>query len=277
MRTLKLPMGVEIPVLGQGTWRMGEAAKERAAEVKALQFGIDAGMSLIDTAEMYGNGGAEEVTGEAIKGRRDAVFLVTKVLPGNAGRKQTVAACERSLQRLKVDAVDLYLLHWRGNVPLSETMAGFQDLLKAGKIKSFGVSNFDMKDMAEWSALGGASGTQTNQVLYNLGARGIDFDLIPACAAKGVTIMAYSPLAQGSFKKSTGLEAVARRHNATVAQIMLAWCLRHPTVFAIPKSSRPERVKENAKAADIQLSPQDIKDIDRDFPAPKKAGSLQML
>jgi diketogulonate reductase-like aldo/keto reductase len=277
MRKLKLPMGVEIPVLGQGTWRMGEAAKERAAEVKALQFGIDTGMTLIDTAEMYGNGGAEEVTGEAIKGRRDAVFLVTKVLPSNAGRKQTVAACERSLQRLKVDSVDLYLLHWRGNVPLAETMAGFQDLLQAGKIKSFGVSNFDINDMAEWSKLAGAEGTQTNQVLYNVGARGIDVDLIPWCGSTGVTIMAYSPLAQASFKKSVGLEAVAKRHNATVAQIMLAWCLRHPSVFAIPKSSRPERVKENAKAADIRLSPQDIKDIDRDFPAPKKAGSLQML
>lgn len=277
MRTLKLPMGVAIPVLGQGTWRMGEVARERAAEVKALQLGIDAGMTLIDTAEMYGNGGAEEVTGEAIKGRRGEVFLVTKVLPTNAGRKQTVAACERSLNRLKVEAVDLYLLHWRGNVPLAETMAGFQDLIKAGKIKSFGVSNFDMKDMAEWSALDGAAGTQTNQVLYNVGVRGIDFDLIPGCAAQGVTIMAYSPLAQGSFKKSSGLESVARRHNASVAQIMLAWCLRHPTVFAVPKSSRPERVKENAKAADIQLSLQDIKDIDRDFPAPKKAGSLQML
>lgn len=277
MRKLKLPMGVEIPVLGQGTWRMGEAAKERAAEVKALQFGIDTGMTLIDTAEMYGNGGAEEVTGEAIQGRRDSVFLVTKVLPSNAGRKQTVAACERSLQRLKVDAVDLYLLHWRGNVPLAETLAGFQDLLQAGKIKSFGVSNFDINDMAEWSKLGGAADTQTNQVLYNVGARGIDFDLIPWCGSKGVTIMAYSPLGQGSFRKSPGLEAVAKRHNATVAQIMLAWCLRHPSVFAIPKSSRPERVKENAKAADIQLSPQDIKDIDRDFPAPKKAGALQMI
>ena len=276
MRKLKLPMGDEIPVLGQGTWQMGEAAKDRAAEVKALQFGIDTGMTLIDTAEMYGNGGAEEVTGEAIKGRRDAVFLVTKVLPSNAGHKQTVAACERSLQRLKVDTVDLYLLHWRGNVPLSETLAGFQDLAKAGKIRSFGVSNFDMGDMVEWSALGGAEATQTNQVLYNVGARGIDFDLLPWCSAKGVTIMAYSPLAQASFRKSLGLERVARRHNATVAQIMLAWCLRHPTVFAIPKSSHPERVKENAKAAEIQLSADDIADIDRDFPAPKKASSLAM-
>ncbi len=277
MRKLKLPMGVEIPVLGQGTWRMGEAAKARAAEVKALQLGIDAGMTLIDTAEMYGNGGAEEVTGAAIRGRRDAVFLVTKVLPSNAGRKQTVAACERSLQRLGVACIDLYLLHWRGGVPLAETLAGFEDLVQAGKIRSFGVSNFDVKDMAEWTALAGTAATQTNQVLYNVGERGIDFDLLPSCAAQGITIMAYSPLAQAALRTSPGLERVARRHQASVAQIMLAWCLRHPSVFAIPKSSHPDRVRENARAADIVLAPEDLRDIDQDFPAPRKPSSLAMI
>ena len=277
MRKLKLPMGVEIPVLGQGTWRMGEAAKERAAEVKALQLGIDAGMTLIDTAEMYGNGGAEEVTGAAIRGRRDAVFLVSKVLPSNAGRRQTVAACERSLKRLAVECIDLYLLHWRGAVPLAETLAGFQDLVQAGKIRSFGVSNFDLKDMAEWSALVGAAATQTNQVLYNVGERGIDFDLLPWCAAKGVTVMAYSPLAQAAFRRSPGLERVARRHDASVAQIMLAWCLRHPSVFAIPKSSHPERVRENARAAEIVLTAEDLGAIDQDFPPPRQASSLAMI
>ena len=277
MRKLKLPMGVEIPVLGQGTWRMGEAAKERAAEVKALQLGIDAGMTLIDTAEMYGNGGAEEVTGAAIRGRRDAVFLVSKVLPSNAGRRQTVAACERSLKRLAVECIDLYLLHWRGAMPLAETLAGFQDLVQAGKIRSFGVSNFDLKDMAEWSALAGAAATQTNQVLYNVGERGIDFDLLPWCAARGVTVMAYSPLAQAAFRRSPGLERVARRHDASVAQIMLAWCLRHPSVFAIPKSSHPERVRENARAAEIVLTAEDLGAIDQDFPPPRQASSLAMI
>src|SRR3954469_1007557 len=196
MRKLRLPMGDEIPVLGQGTWRMGESAAKRADEVKTLQLGLDLGMNLIDTAEMYADGKSEEVVAEAIAGRRDEVFLVTKVLPSNAARKAVVQAGERSLKRLKTDRIDLYLLHWRGGAPLAETLAGFHDLQQAGKIRSFGVSNFDVKDMKEWLALEGGDQAQTNQVLYNVGTRGIDFDLLPFQAGAGIPIMAYSPLAQ---------------------------------------------------------------------------------
>jgi diketogulonate reductase-like aldo/keto reductase len=280
MRKLKLSMGDEIPVLGLGTWRMGESRLNRDAEVRALKAGIDLGMTLIDTAEMYADGKSEEVVAEAIAGQRDKVFVVTKVLPSNASRKGVVAAGERSLKRLGIDVVDLYLLHWRGSAPLAETLAGFHDLLKAGKIRSFGVSNFGVSDMKEWLALngaGGKAGTQANQVLYNVKARGIDFDLIPWQAERGVPVMAYSPLAQGGLPKSKGLKAVAERHGATVAQVMLAWCLRHPTIFAVPKTSRVEAVRENAGAATLALTKEDLAEIDRDFPAPRHAKPLEML
>src|SRR4051812_14145266 len=197
MRKLRLPMGDEIPVLGQGTWRMGESAAKHGDEVKTLQLGLELGMHLIDTAEMYADGKSEEVVAEAIAGKRDQAFLVTKVLPSNAARKAVVQAGERSLKRLKTDRIDLYLLHWRGGVPLSETLAGFHDLQQVGKIRSFGVSNFDVNDMKEWMALQGGDQVQTNQVLYNVTTRGVDFDLIPWQAERGIPIMAYSPLAQG--------------------------------------------------------------------------------
>jgi diketogulonate reductase-like aldo/keto reductase len=282
MRQLRLPMGDRIPVLGQGTWRMGEASGQRAAEVKALRLGIELGMTLIDTAEMYGGGGAEEVVGEAIAGRRKDVFIVSKVLPSNASRKGTIAAAERSLKRLGIDCMDLYLLHWRGGEPLAETLAGFLDLRQAGKIRAYGVSNFDLNDMKEWLALKdgsvkGGEGLQANQVLYNVGTRGIDFDLIPWQAQHGIPVMAYSPLAQGRFPKSGALKRVAERHGATVGQVMLAWCLRHPSVFAVPKTSRLEAVKENAGAAAIVLTPEDVHEIDRDFPPPRQAKPLEML
>ena len=277
MRQLRLPMGDRIPVLGQGTWRMGEVKGQRAAEVKALQLGIDLGMTLIDTAEMYGNGGAEDVVGEAIAGRRNEVFVVSKVLPSNASRKGTIAAAERSLKHLRIECMDLYLLHWRGGEPLAETLAGFLDLKQAGKIRAYGVSNFDLADMKEWVALKGDEGPQANQVLYNVGTRGIDFDLVPWQAEHGIPVMAYSPLAQGRFPKSGALKNVAARHGATVGQVMLAWCLRHPTVFAVPKTSRLEAVKENAAAAAIVLTPEDLKEIDRDFPPPRQARPLEML
>jgi diketogulonate reductase-like aldo/keto reductase len=277
MRTLRLPMGDTIPVLGQGTWRMGEVAKARADEVHALQLGLDLGMTLIDTAEMYADGGAEEVVAEAMAGRRKEVFLVTKVLPSNASRKGTIAAAERSLKRLKTDCIDLYLLHWRGGVPLAETLAAFLDLQQAGKIRGYGVSNFDPKDMAEWTALKGGDATQTNQVLYNVTTRGIDFDLIPWQEARGIPVMAYSPLAQGQFPKSGALGAVARRHDATMGQVLLAWCLRRPGVFAVPKTSRLEAVRENAAAGDLVLTPADLAEIDRDFPAPTRARPLEMI
>jgi diketogulonate reductase-like aldo/keto reductase len=282
MRQLRLPMGDEIPVLGQGTWRMGESAPKRADEVKALQLGIDLGMTLIDTAEMYADGKSEEVVADAIAGKRDQVFLVTKVLPSNASRKGVVSAGERSLKRLKTDRIDLYLLHWRGGVALAETLAGFHELMQAGKIRSFGVSNFDVSDMKEWLALpsgklGGGDAVQTNQVLYNVATRGIDFDLQPFQAEHGIPIMGYSPLAQGRLPKSPALKAVAARHNATVGQVMLAWCLRHKTVFAVPKTSRLEGVRENAAAGDLQLTAADLAEIDKDFPPPARAKPLEML
>jgi len=277
MRKLRLPMGDEIPVLGQGTWRMGESPPKRADEVKALQLGLDLGMSLIDTAEMYADGKSEEVVADAIAGRRDEVFLVTKVLPSNAARKAVVAAGERSLKRLKTDRIDLYLLHWRGGTPLAETLAGFHDLQKAGKIRSYGVSNFDTSDMKEWIALAGGEPVQANQVLYNVGTRGIDFELIPWQAERGIPIMAYSPLAQGRLPKSAALKAVAERHRVTVGQVMLAWCLRHKIVFAVPKTSRLEGVRENAAAGDLLLTSSDLAEIDRDFPPPNRAKPLEML
>jgi diketogulonate reductase-like aldo/keto reductase len=277
MRKLRLPLGDEIPVLGQGTWRMGEQAKQRAAEVKALQLGLDLGMTLIDTAEMYADGKSEEVVAEAMAGRRDLVTLVTKVLPSNASRKGVVAAAERSLKRLKTDRIDLYLLHWRGGEPLAETLAGFHDLLNAGKIRSYGVSNFDVNDMKEWLALKDGTEVQANQVLYNVATRGIDFDLMPWQAERGIPIMPYSPLAQGRLPKSAALKAVAARHDATVGQVMLAWCLRHKHVFAVPKTSRVEGVTENAAAADLLLTHADLAEIDRDFPPPNRAKPLEML
>ena len=276
MRTLTLKNGDRVPVLGLGTWRMGERAQQRSAEVKALQAGIDLGMTLIDTAEMYGDGGAEEVVGEAIRGRRDQLYLVSKVLPGNASRKGTVAACEASLKRLGTDRLDLYLLHWRGSYPLADTLAAFQDLLTAGKIKAFGVSNFDLRDMQEWLALAEGDRCLVNQVQYNIASRGIDFDLLPWCRKQDIAVMAYCPLAQGDIPAENGLAKVAKRHGATPAQIMLAWCLRHPNVLAVPKSSQPQRLAENAKAAEISLSAEDLADLDRDFPAPKRAESLAM-
>jgi diketogulonate reductase-like aldo/keto reductase len=277
MRKLRLPMGDEIPVLGQGTWRMGESAPKRADEVRALQLGLDLGMSVVDTAEMYADGKSEEVVADAILGKRDQVFLVTKVLPSNASHKGVVAAAERSLKRLKTDHIDLYLLHWRGGEPLAETLAGFHDLMRAGKIRSFGVSNFDVNDMKEWLSLKDGAAVQTNQVLYNIGTRGVDFDLLPFQAGHGIPIMAYSPLAQGRLPKSAALKAVAARHRATIGQVMLAWCLRHKTVFAVPKTSRLEGVRENAAAGDLLLTPADLAEIDQDFPPPSRAKPLEML
>ncbi|MBL8708051.1 MAG: aldo/keto reductase [Rhodospirillaceae bacterium] len=277
MRRLALPDGTDIPAIGQGTWRMGERGGERAAEVAALRAGIDLGLTLIDTAEMYGSGGAEEVTGEAIAGRRDEVYLVSKVLPQNASRQGTIRACEASLRRLGTDHLDLYLLHWRGSHPLAETLAAFLDLQRQGKIRSFGVSNFDPADMTEWLALPGAAATQANQVLYNVTARGIEFDLLPLQIERRIPVMSYCPLAQGDLRAVAALEPVARRHGTTVAQIMLAWVIRTPHVFAVPKSRTVARLKENAAAGDLVLTPQDLAEIDAAFPPPRKARPLAMV
>lgn len=277
MRRLALPDGSDIPVIGQGTWRMGERGGDKAQEVAALRAGIDLGLTLIDTAEMYGNGGAELVTGEAIAGKRDAVYLVTKVLPQNASRQGTIKACEQSLKRLGTDHIDLYLLHWRGSHPLADTLAAFLDLKRQGKIRSFGISNFDPADLTEWLALEGAAATQTNQVLYNVTARGIEFDLMPQQVDAKIPVMSYCPLAQGDLNAVAALEPIARRYKVTVAQIMLAWVTRTPNVFAVPKSRHVARLQENAAAADITLSPEDLAEIDAAFPPPKKARPLEMV
>ena len=278
MRVVTLPCGTSVPAIGQGTWHMGETGGDHAAEADALRLGLDLGMRLIDTAEMYADGGSEEVVGRAIAGRRDEVFLVSKVYPQNASRAGTRAACERSLRRLGTDRLDLYLLHWRGAVPLTETVAAFETLRAEGKILRWGVSNLDVDDMEELLAVPGGAGCATNQVLYNPEYSGIEFDLLPWCAAHKIPVMAYSPVGQGGrLLKHAALRAVAEAHGATPAQVALAWALRHPHVIAIPKASQPEHVRTNAAAAGITLTLQDLATLDAAFPPPRKRRALDML
>ncbi|MCI2422808.1 aldo/keto reductase [Saccharopolyspora sp. K220] len=277
MRRLRLPGGQELPVLGQGTWGMGERRAERAAEVAALRHGLDLGLGLIDTAEMYGSGGAEEVVGAAMAGRRDEVFLVSKVYPHNASRRGAVEACERSLRRLGADHLDLYLLHWRGSTPLAETLDAFEQLRADGKIRHFGVSNFDPDDMAELFT--GELGRQsaTNQVLYNLTRRGIELDLLPWCRQHAVPVMAYSPIEQGRLLGEPVLRRVAQRHSVTPAQIAIAWVLAQDGVCAIPKAATQEHVEQNRAALDIELSAEDLAELDAGFPAPPHPVPLEIL
>jgi diketogulonate reductase-like aldo/keto reductase len=275
--TAKLPDGAKIPAFGIGTWRMGERRQDRASEVAAIRLAVELGVTLIDTAEMYGEGGAEEAIAEAIAGKRDGLFLVSKVYPHNASRAGAVAACERSLKRLKTDRIDLYLLHWPGSHPIAETVQGFEQLVKAGKIRRWGVSNFDLGEMEEVWGLKHGGVCATNQVLYNLTRRGIEFDLIPACRARSMPIMAYSPLEQGRLTKKTVLDAIGKRHNATAFQIALAWTLRGDGVIAIPKAVKPEHVRENLAALKIKLTHTDLAEIDAAFPPPKRKTSLGML
>lgn len=270
------PMPVLMPVLGLGTWGMGEDASRAGQEADALRHGLDLGIRLIDTAEMYANGRAEQVTGAAMKGRRDDVFLVSKVLPGNASRAGTIAACERSLKHLGTDRIDLYLLHWRGPHPLAETLAGFEALMQAGKIRHWGVSNFDMEDCRELEQLAPGK-VATNQVLYNLMRRGIEYDLLPWSRGRGVPVMAYSPIEQGRLLKYPALGKVAERYGATPAQIALAWLLRQPGIVAIPKAARTAHVEENLAALDIRLDSEDLALLDRAFPPPASARPLEML
>jgi len=277
VRKLKLPDGEQVPALGQGTWKMGESRSKRKDEVAALRLGLDLGMTLIDTAEMYAEGGAEEVVAEAVKGRRREVFIVTKVYPHNASRAGIQAACERSLKRLKTDRIDLYLLHWRSGIPLTDTLAGFEDLKAAGKIRHFGVSNFDLADMKELQALPGGKDAVTNQVLYNLKHRGIEFDLLPWGAAQGLPIMAYSPLEIGPLQRASALRRVAERHGVSTAQIALAWVLRRPDVIAIPKASRLEHVRENRAALDLPFTDEDLADLDAAAPPPRRPTPLEMI
>lgn len=270
-----LPSGETVPALGMGTWMMGDDPGRRAQELTALRTGLDLGLTVVDTAEMYGSGASEELVGEAVAGRRDEVFLVSKVLPSNASAAGTVKACEASLRRLGTDRLDLYLLHWRGGVPLAETLDGFSALLEAGKIRYWGVSNLDLDDMRELTALPGSC--QTNQILYNLSRRGPEHDLLPWHASTGMPVMAYSPVEQGRLLGSPALASVAARHGATPAQIALAWVLRLPHVIAIPKASTAEHVRENARALDLRLSPDDLAELDTAFPPPAGPEPLAVL
>jgi diketogulonate reductase-like aldo/keto reductase len=274
--TITLPSGETVPALGQGTWKMGDYERKRADEVRALQAGIDLGLTLIDTAEMYADGVSEEITGEAVAGRRDEVFLVSKVLPSHASHEQTIRACERSLKRLGTDRLDLYLLHWRGGYGLEDTVSGFEALQKAGKIRHWGVSNFDVSDMEELLALGGKA-VATNQVLYNVARRGIEFDLLAWHERHKVPVMAYSPIEQGRLASHRELGRIAQQHGRTPAQIALAFVLSRPNVIAIPKAGTVAHVKENAEAADIVLTPEDLQSLDAAFPPPRRRSHLEMI
>lgn len=277
MKTVGLPSGEQVPALGQGTWYMGEDRSARKDEVAALQLGLDLGLTLIDTAEMYAEGGAEQVVGEALVGRREQAFLVSKVYPHNASRKDAVAACERSLQRLKTDRIDLYLLHWRGQHPLAETVEAFEALQRAGKIRHWGVSNLDLADMQELRGVPGGGACVANQLLYNLGRRGIEWDLLPWLHQQGVATMAYSPIEQGRLVRHQGLQDFARRHGMTPAQAALAWLLAQQGVIAIPKSAHLARVRENAVAREITLTPAQLAELDRLFAPPTGPSDLDML
>ena len=277
MRTVKLPSGERIPVLGQGTWHLAEVAARRDEEILALRRGLDLGMTVIDTAEMYADGEAEKLVGEAIAGRRDEVFLVSKVLPQHATARGTVAACESSLRRLGTDRIDLYLLHWRGRVPLADTIEAFGGLQQAGLIRYWGVSNFDVPDMKELTARPGGPEVATDQVLYNLSRRGPELNLFPLLRELRVPIMAYSPIEQGRILGHPVLREIAELHHATPAQIALAWVLRRDDVCAIPRASRLEHTNENRAAADIQLDQADLSQLDQDFPRPERVRPLEML
>jgi diketogulonate reductase-like aldo/keto reductase len=277
-RTVRLRDGVEVPALGQGTWHMGEHRGAAVDEVAALKLGIELGMTLIDTAEMYGGGGAEEIVARAIAGSRDRVFLVSKVSPHNASRSGTRTACERSLRRLGTDWLDLYLLHWQGSHPLAETIEAFEALKGQGKIRRWGVSNFDRDDMQELARVPAGGGCATDQVLYHPGSRGIEFDLLPWCRKSGMPITAYSPIGQGGrLLRSKALDGVARRRGVTPAQVAIAWGLRHPDVISIPKASNPAHVRENAAAAGLVLGADDLTAIDAEFPPPRRKQPLGIL
>jgi diketogulonate reductase-like aldo/keto reductase len=273
-RTVTLPHGEIVPALGQGTWHMAEDPRRRPDEIAALRVGIDLGMSLIDTAEMYADGDAEVLVGEAIKGRREQVFLVSKVLPHHATVGGTIEACDGSLLRLEVDVIDLYLLHWRGPIPLEETLEAFERLRAAGKIGSWGVSNFDLADMQDLIDIPGGSEVSTDQVLYNLEYRGIEYDLLPWCESSALPIMAYSPIEQGQVLDHPVLRSVAARHHATPAQVALAWVLRKDNVCAIPRASNPAHVRENRAALDMHLSASDFAELDYAFPPPTQKRPL---
>ncbi|MFJ5223765.1 aldo/keto reductase [Streptomyces sp. NPDC088400] len=273
-RTVTFPSGKKVPALGQGTWRMGDDPARRSEEIATLRRGLDLGMTVIDTAEMYGSGAAEELVGEAMRGRRDDVFLVSKVLPSNADRKGTADACRASLRRLGTDRIDLYLLHWRGSVPLHETVEAMEALVSDGSIGAWGVSNLDVDDLAE---LPDGVRPETDQVLYNLARRGPEYDLFPRCRELAVPIMAYSPVEQGRLLGHRTLGAVAAGHGASPAQVALAWVLRRNDVIAIPKASTTAHVEENRAALDLRLTDDDLRTLDEAFPPPPRKEPLDIL
>jgi len=277
MQRVKLPSGETVAALGQGTWNMGESGAHRAEELATLRLGLDLGLTLIDTAEMYGEGRAEQLVGEAIAGRRDEAFIVSKVYPHNATRKGAIAACERSLKRLATDRIDLYLLHWRGEVALEDTIEAFTTLKRAGKIRHFGVSNFDSADMQDWWAIEAGRAAVTNQVLYNLGRRGVEWDLLPWLHSHNLPVMAYSPIEQARLLRNPRLEGFARERSLTPTQAALSWLLARDDVIAIPKTSHRDRVRENAAALDHRLTTAQLQELDRLFAPPTGASALAML
>ena len=275
--TVVLPNGETIPKLGLGTWEMGERPARRADEIAALREGVELGMTLVDTAEMYGDGATEELVGDALAGLRDDVFLVSKVYPHHASRRGVVAACDASLKRLRTDRLDLYLLHWRGSVPLEETVEGFDALQRAGKIRHWGVSNFDTADMAELVDEAGGGACATNQILYNIARRGPEFDLLPWLAEHRIPAMAYSPVDHGRLPKRSPLDEIARLRGVSVMRVALAWVLAQPGVFAIPKASRIEHVRDNRAALDVVFSDDERVQLDAYFRPPRSKRALEML
>lgn len=277
MKHVTLPGGERVPALGMGTWNIGDDRNTRAEEIATLRTGLDMGLRLIDTAEMYGEGLSESLIGEALAGRRDDAFLVSKVYPHNASRKGTVAACERSLRRLGTDRLDLYLLHWRGDVPFEETIEAFLTLQRAGKIRHFGVSNLDLADMEEFWEVPGGDATTVNQLLYNLSRRGIEYDLLPWMRERNVPVMAYSPIEQARLLRNPGLQSFAQQHGMTSAQAALAWLLTFDDIIAIPKTGHRDRLRENLRALDMTLTPEQLSKLDKLFPPPRHAQPLAML
>ncbi len=277
MKTVRLPSGEDVPALGLGTWMIGDDPNRRADEIAALRRGMDLGLTLIDTAEMYGEGASERLVGEAIAGRRDELFLVSKVYPHNASRQGTVAACERSLKRLGTDRLDLYLLHWRGQYPLAETVAAFEKLKADGKIRHWGVSNFDPGDMDELIGVAGGNAVAANQVLYNLSRRGIEWDLLPWMQERGIPVMAYSPVEQARLLRDKRLAALAAEHSVSVAQLALAFVLDRDGVIAIPKAGRVTHIEDNAGALNVRMTSELRAALDQLFPPPRRETPLEMI
>ena len=277
IRQVAFADGTRVPALGLGTWKMGERAEKRQAEIAALRHGFDHGLALVDTAEMYADGGSEEVVGQALAGRRDRVFVVSKVYPHNAGKRSAIAACERSLKRLRIERLDLYLLHWRGDIPLAETVEAFERLKRDGKVARWGVSNFDVGDLDELAAVTDGGACAANQVLFHLAERGIEKGALPRCRAWPMPVMAYSPYDEGQLLKHPGLARIAREAGTSPATLALAWLMTHDGVIAIPKSARVEHVDAMRAAAEFRLTPDVAGALERTFPAPKRRTRLAMI